>query len=298
MSDLELFVVACFASSITATTCARSNATDDNINLSDFRRRVQRLRADLDYQRVNEASPIDAIPPRSISGQDANLKSNETAQRELLQKGGMTAQGGITCWRGYGKLGSAKGVKFEKKWVQYCGPKVTYCYAASINPFYEYTEAKGGYRSIMEDFYPEHDWSDNYPFYQSFYILDCGRAWKHDEYKSCPVDPSFLGEYEQQMDPTPPVKFRKVGTGITHVYAPKNENMRRNSNGHLDLDPADFTPPLPRLKYGTELIPNYCCGEDLCYPGNAARGWHGTAVIYTPLLASLVLVLGLSSTAF
>lgn len=30
------------------------------------------------------------------------------------------------------------------------------------------------YRPIMEDFYPEVDWEDNYAFYQAFYILDCG----------------------------------------------------------------------------------------------------------------------------
>lgn len=45
-------------------------------------------------------------------------------------------------------MGSAKGVKYEKKWTQYCGAKVTYCYAASLNPFFEYSPEKGGYVRI------------------------------------------------------------------------------------------------------------------------------------------------------
>jgi hypothetical protein len=241
------------------------------------------LRGELKFDRVPEAHPMEP-PHGSFDDIDASYSAgaNETAQRELLQSGGYTAQYGISCWRGYGKMGSAKGVKYEKKWLQYCGPSVTYCYAASVNPFFVFSEENGGYREIMEDFYPEVDWEYNYKFYQAFYILDCGGAWRHDEYKSCPVKPGDLAEYEIQTAEAPVAQFRKVGNGITHIYAPANEQQRRNRHGHPDIDCVDVNCP-SRLIYGTPLIPNYCCTADGCYNWNSARGWRDAA-LYTPLL--------------
>ena len=69
---------------------------------------------------------------------------------------------------------------------------------------------------------------------------------------------------------------------LDEIYAPANEQQRRNRHGHPDIDCVDVDCP-SRLIYGTPLIPNYCCTADGCYNWNSARGWRDAA-LYTPLL--------------
>ena len=267
-------------------------AIENNTNVEEirsngvFERLEKRLRGESwTVQRLDELeiSQNSFIPPN-------NTEIELSDRRQLIQKKGMVGQGGISCYRGYGKLGSAKDVIYEKKWLQYCGPKVEYCYAASINPFVEYPPGES-YFPIMEDFYPEVDWEDNFRFYQAFYILDCGGAWRHDKLRSCPVKNSGAGEYEYQTSPEPPSTFKKTSKGITHIYAPATYTQRINAHGHPDIDELFSNNPQMRLKYGTSLIPNYCCAEDGCYyragEFGAAKGWS-SAILYAPLIAAIL----------